>query len=350
MIDHASHECPEITGTTTTERSRLFKVTDVPKFTSVKEYASYRSQMEDFFLNEDEPRRADFAKALSRITSAFEDPHAKMAKQGWNLREICDPVSWKQTTDNFLAAMDDKFESQTILQDTKIAWMSCKPKQDEKPSEFFTRFEAASTNYQTVAARKGTPVLTDPIMVERLLTVLPRYLTDNARDSLVLSGKTMENMSSRELRKFFEVKWTYLPRPAATGHNTKTNYQTANNRLTPVNNDAARKAKEPKTYACGFHGNYDTNPPVPENLRGSIFPDPRDPSKATENLARRQRCTNHGCCINCRRTREQHQTNGTNFRPITMQANTRAAPAHEQEPVPNERIDGNLLLTPPATS
>jgi hypothetical protein len=320
MLNHAAHECPEEHGGSS---SRLFKVSDVPRFTSVREYASYRSQLCDFFLNEDSPKRADFAKALTRITSAFDDPHAKMAKQAWNLRNICHPTSWELTTQEFLKAMDEKFESQTILQDTKIAWMACKPRPDEKPNEFFTRFEAATAQYQAIAKRKGTPVVSDAVMVERLLTILPHYLTNNARDSLILSDKVMENMSFVELRKFFEVKWTYLPRPAAKGHDTKTNFNTAATRSSP----ASFAPKEPKTYACGFHGNYETVPSVPQKFRGSIFSDPRKPAENAENEARKRRCAAEPLCINCRRPRDQHQTMGANFKPITLSASTRNAPA-----------------------
>jgi hypothetical protein len=320
MLNHAAHECPEEHGGSS---SRLFKVSDVPRFTSVREYASYRSQLCDFFLNEDSPKRADFAKALTRITSAFDDPHAKMAKQAWNLRNICHPTSWELTTQEFLRAMDEKFESQTILQDTKIAWMACKPRPDEKPNEFFTRFEAATAQYQAIAKRKGTPVVSDAVMVERLLTILPHYLTNNARDSLILSDKVMENMSFVELRKFFEVKWTYLPRPAAKGHDTKTNFNTATTRSSP----ASFAPKEPKTYACGFHGNYETSPAVPQKFRGSIFSDPRKPAENAENEARKKRCAAEPLCINCRRPRDQHQTMGANFKPITLSASTRNTPA-----------------------
>jgi hypothetical protein len=324
MINLTTHECPEPEETILSSSSRLFRASDVPEFTDNKDYDGFRGSLLSFFQSEDPPRKSEYGRALLRVLGTFKDPIARSAAKNWNVQPLL-KNTWEATYQSFLTALDQKFESKTVLQDTKIEWLKCRPKNDEKPAEFFNRFEAITENLKGVQIRKGAPVLSDSIITERLLLVLPRYLVDDARKDSAKTGQMIELQTPRELRDLFEVTWTYLPKPAAHGHNTSNKYDTSNparaNARQTGAQDPSKTAKEPKTYPCGFYGNYDTSPPVPMNLRGSIFPDPRDPSKANENLARKKLC--EGKCINCRRNREQHQTNGTNFRPITLNANAR---------------------------
>jgi hypothetical protein len=337
MTAHAHHECPEPEPETTSGGSRLFKVSDVPEFISSRNYNGYRQQLVDFFASEEPPRRSEYLRALTRITSAFKDPHAVEAKAGWVMTNLVAP-SWEQTCTNFLSAMDDKFESQTILQDAKVAWLSVRPKPDERPTEFFTRFEAASTNYRSVATRKGVPAVSDPVLVERLLIVLPRYLTDAARNELYLHGKLMETMDSKELRKYFENKWTYLPRPAAHGHNTKTKYDTATTRAVPQTKEQNQVVQR----QCGSVVSYDSAPPVPQQARGSLFPDRNNPANDADNLRRRQYCAQHHLCKFCRRPINQHNQQ-SNFQAVTL-ANARRGPANTESPTNDQ---GQLLLEAP---
>jgi hypothetical protein len=339
MTAHAHHECPEPEPETTIGGSRLFKVSDVPELISSRNYNGYRQQLVDFFASEEPPRRSEYLRALTRITSAFKDPHAVEAKAGWVMTNLVAP-SWEQTCANFLSAMDDKFESQTILQDAKVAWLSVRPKPDERPTEFFTRFEAASTNYRSVATRKGIPAVSDPVLVERLLIVLPRYLTDAARNELYIHGKLMENMDSKELRKYFENKWTYLPRPAAHGHNTKTKYDTATTRAVPQTKEQNQVVQR----QCGSIVSYDSAPPVPQQARGSLFPDRNNPTNDADNLRRRQYCAQHHLCKFCRRPINQHNQQ-SNFQAVTLaNPNVRRGPANAESPTNDQ---GQLLLEAP---
>jgi hypothetical protein len=338
MEELSSHVCPT-EATLINPSSQLFRASDVPKFTSTANYDGFRSSLLSFFQSNDSPSPRQFPQALLRILGTFEDPTAQVAAQGWNVRPLCHHNSWEITYQNFIRALDEKFQSATILQDTKIEWMKVKPKPEEKPSDFFNRFEAASTKLKSVQNRLRAPELSDTLMTERLLLVLPRYIVDDARVSAARAGTMLELETPQALRRLFEVTWTYLPRPAAVGHNTKSNYQTANARLTTTHSPALQ-AKDPKTYACGFHGNYDTQPAVPMNLRGSIFPNPRDSSQNQENETRKQRCAAIPVCVNCRRPRDQHQTIGSQFKPITLQASARRALANHT----HEETPGQLLL------
>jgi len=334
----AHHECPEPEETNTSSGSKLFRSSDVPTFKDDKDYDGFRGMLVAFLQSEDPPRRSEYGRALLRILSSIEAPSARIAAKNWNVQNLIRPT-WAGTCQEFLTALDRKFESQTILQDSKIAWMACRPKDNEKPSEFFNRFEGLTAQLQDVQRRKNAPVLSDSIITERLLLILPRYLTNNARIHFAQSGQLMELQTPEELRKYFEVTWTYTPRPAATGHDTKSRFKTAN--ASPAPAHAANNVKERQ---CGIIASYDTSPPVPQEARGPLMPD-ADPAKSAANNARRHFCAQRKLCLYCRRSQSEHQASAPRFKPVTLQGNARPAPAQVQAPIPNQlQIESAPLL------
>ena len=329
MDELYNHQCPEPEEATTFVGSKLFRSSDVPTFKDDKDYDGFRGSLVSFLQSEDPPRRAEYGRALLRILSSIEAPSARVAAKNWNVQNLLRPT-WEATYQQFLDALDKKFESQTILQDSKIAWMGCRPKETEKPSEFFNRFEGLTAQLQDVQRRKNAPVLSDSIITERLLLILPRYLTNNARIHFAQSGQLMELQTPEELRKYFEVTWTYTPRPAATGHDTKSRFKTAN--ASPAPAHAANNVKERQ---CGIIASYDTSPAVPSEARGPLMPD-ADPSKSAVNNARRHYCAQRKLCLYCRRPQSEHQASAPRFKPVTLQGNARPAPAQLQSPIPNQ--------------
>lgn len=321
-----NHECPEPEETSVPTSSRLFKASDVPTFKDDKDYDGFRGSLVSFLQSEDPPRRAEFGRALLRILSSIEAPSARIAAKNWNVQPLL-RSTWEATYQQFLTALDKKFESQTILQDSKVAWLSCRPKEGEKPSDFFNRFEGLTAQLRDVQRRKGAPELSESIITERLLIVLPRYLTNNARIHFNQQGQLMELQSPDDLRKYFEITWTYTPRPAATGHETKSRFKTANASATPAN----QSINNVKERQCGMIASYDTSPAVPQEARGSLMPD-SDPTKSAANVARRHYCAQHQLCLYCRRPRSQHQASAPRFKAVTTQ-NARPSPARlEQTP------------------
>lgn len=328
------HECPP-THASYTPRSTMFKASEVPEFTSTKEYDDFRSSLLMFFQSTEAPAPHEFGLALLRILSTFKDPTAKQAAKGWNVRPLCHTSSWEITYRQFLQALDDKFQSATLLQDTKIEWMKCRPKDGERPTDFFNRFEALTTQLQDVQTRLGAPELSPTTVSERLLLILPRYLTDDARQNVARTGEMLELKTPKELRQYFEISWTYLPKPAANGHNTKTNYQTGNTRSANASYDTT--TPERKTRACGKTVSYEDSPSVPNAARGSIYPDPRNPARDAENLARHAYCISHDLCQRCRRPRSQHNAPAI-FQPIKplRSGNVRQTPATQAPLIPED--------------
>jgi hypothetical protein len=324
-------QAPSSQATTTNTRSTLFKAADIPKFTTTKEYDDFRSSLLMFLQSTEAPSPHEFGMALLRILSTFEDPVAKQASKGWDIRPLLHHSSWPITYNQFIRALDAKFQSATLLQDTKIEWMKCKPKEGEKAADFFNRFEALTNQLIDVQQRKGAPQLSDTVVAERLLLVLPRYLTDDARQHFGREGRLLELETPTRLRQYFEISWTYLPKPAAVGHNTRNNYQTGNTR----NASASPTGNQTKPRSCGLICSYDTAPAVPENLRGSLYPDPRNPANDAANAARRQRCAQQQVCTYCRRTRDQHQPSGPNFKVVQTDTRVRRTPLTEL--IPEER-------------
>jgi hypothetical protein len=352
----ASHEC-NTTAATTTHETKIFKITDVPEFKNTSEYAGFRSALGRFLRNTDPPPRNKYGVALERILSSFKDPVALAASEDWDITPLLRPT-WEATYEAFLLALDDKFESKTILQDVQIEWMKTRPRNDEKAGDFFNRFNAACNKYRSVAERKGAPIPTESVLVSRLNQVLPRYLVDSVRLDLRRRNPPIliDNCTLQELRSYYEDSWAYLPRPAATGHNTKTNYQTATTRAGPAqqgrpnNGNYDNVTPTVKTCKCGYHGSYETAPAVPHQARGSLFPNPRNPSEDAANLARQQYCAQHQLCIYCRRPQAQHQTAGMNFKPVRL-ASARRAQGITAPPAPEINDQDQLLIeAPPATS
>ena len=149
----------------------------------------------------------------------------------------------------------------------------------------------------------------------------------------------MELQTPEELRKYFEVTWTYTPRPAATGHDTKSRFKTAN--ASPAPAHAVNNVKERQ---CGIIASYETSPAVPSEARGPLMPD-ADPAKSAVNNARRHYCAQRKLCLYCRRPQSEHQASAPRFKPVTLQGNARPAPAQLQSPIPNQlQIEAAPLL------
>jgi hypothetical protein len=359
MEKDSQHICPTLAQAALNPAStqRLFKVSEVPEFSNTKEYELYRSQLQRFLRAHGQPQQHEFGQALERILQAFTAPSAKVAAASWEVTDLLRPT-WEETTNALLTALDEKFEDNNILEEAMLKWYRTQLKDGADINEFFNHYEAAADVYLLAQIRKNIPTearVSPAVVTARLVQILPSYLRNALKLRLTSQGLMYEVMTLKQLRPHLEDLWRYLPKPAAAGHNTNTRFQTANNRLAPAQqnpNQSPRvgRANETKQRQCGMMVSYDTSPPVPQQARGSLYPDPRDPSKNAENLRRLHYCAQHDLCTFCRRDRAQHQPSGPNFKAVTIPANTRAAPAHEQEPTPNERIDGHLLLAPPASS
>jgi hypothetical protein len=359
MERDAQHICPTLAQTVpipiTTQR--LFKVSEVPELSNTKEYELYRSQLQRFLRAHGNPQQHEFGQALERILQAFTAPSAQVAAASWKVTDLIRP-SWEETTNALVRALDEKFEDNNVLEEAMLKWYRTQLKDGADINEFFNHYEAAADVYLLAQIRKGIPTeaqISPAVVTARLVQILPSYLRNALKLRLTSQGIMWEALTLKQLRPHLEDLWRYLPKPAAAGHNTNTRFQTASNRLTPAQqnptqNPRGGRANETKQRQCGMMVSYDTSPPVPQQARGSLYPDPRDPSKNTENLRRLHYCAQHDLCTFCRRDRAQHQPSGPNFKAVTIPANTRAAPAQEQEPTPNERIDGHLLLAPPASS
>lgn len=313
---------------TTSTESRLFRASDVPRFTNTADYAGFRSSLLMFLESEAPPRPSEYGRALTRILSTFEDPVAQSAARGWKINELINTRSWEVTYRQFLAALDDKFQPATAVEDMKIAWLKCKPKDNEKPADFFNRFEAATMDYDDIRERSGLGKIANQAIAERLLTVLPRYLVNDARNTFARAGEQIELKTPKELRKLFEITWTYLPKPAGVGHNTKNNFQTG----TARNGPAQKGQNEVRTMGCGMVCSYDTSPPVPTQARGSIYPDQRSPQNNPANLERLQYVLDNNLCKNCRRGPHEHKTVGAIFAPAKPMARTRRTRNTEEPP------------------
>lgn len=313
---------------TTSTESRLFRASDVPRFTNTADYAGFRSSLLMFLESEAPPRPSEYGRALTRILSTFEDPVAQSAARGWKINELINTRSWEVTYRQFLAALDDKFQPATAVEDMKIAWLKCKPKDNEKPADFFNRFEAATMDYDDIRERSGLGKIANQVIAERLLTVLPRYLVNDARNTFARAGEQIELKTPKELRKLFEITWTYLPKPAGVGHNTKSNFQTGTTR----NGPAQKGQNEVRTMGCGMVCSYDTSPPVPAQARGSIYPDQRNPQNNPANLERLQYVLDNNLCKNCRRGPHEHKTVGAIFAPAKPMARTRRTRNTEEPP------------------
>lgn len=337
---------PAQAAPTFTPQTKLFKASEVPKFTNIREYEAYRTNLNDFLDAIDEPPPQLFNQALRRILQAFEDPNAAIAKSGWDTSNLIG-TNWQETRRNFFSALDKKFESKTAMQDALIAWKQVKPREGETPAQFFIKFEGAFTQLRNLQARKGVPIVSDNDVRDRLLTVLPRYLVDSARDSLSTNPDLpmLENREFSDLRNLFEQKWAYTPKPAKSTYQTDSRYKTGSTRITPAqpSNGPNRETER----QCGLICSYDTSPPVPNNFRGPLFPDSKDPQKTTENHRRRIACANAEVCLYCRRPRSEHKASGPRFKAVLPPpANVRHTPAIQSAPLPESR----QIEAPPSPS
>jgi hypothetical protein len=349
MTNLSGHVCANLAAAALAPSSRLFKVTEIPELSDTKKYEEYRRNLQRFLRANDDPAPHEYGKALERILQQVTDKTANVASATWDTQELTKPT-WAETTEHLIRSFDEKFQNHNLLEDSLLAWHHLRIKEGDDVNEFFNKFEAAADQYKLAQIRTNIPAevrVTMPMVTARLIQILPAYLRNALK--MRLSGKTPkqlpETMNLKELRTEIEDLWRYMPKPAATGHNTTRNFQTASGKAAPVHNHIT--AKEPKTYLCGFHGNYDTSPAVPAKYRGSIFADPRNPANNSENLARKKLCADAGLCINCRRDHSQHPTIGSNFKPIHMNPTARRGPANTESPTNDQ---GQRLLEAPPTT
>jgi hypothetical protein len=345
MEQLSQHTCPAVNvtipaqaATTFTPVQQMFKADDVPKYSDIKEYEAYRTNLLNFFGSIDSPPPQHFGMALRRILSRFTDPHAASAAEGWDVSNTI-RATWDETKNEFISALDDKFESPTAAQDALLAWKKVYPKTDETPAQFFLRFEGSLAKLRSLQRRRGLPEVSEDAAKERLLSILPRDLVSSARDQLasIPNAIPLELQTAKDLRKLFTQKWNYMPKPAKTQHSTTKDFRTGNTRAVPATTNEVR------TMGCGMVVSYDTDPPVPQAARGSIFPDPRNPANNAANARRRQYCIDHGLCKNCRRPQSAHSTVSAHFNPVENNARIRHTPA-QPTPLPESR----QIEAPPA--
>jgi hypothetical protein len=323
------------------QTSRLFKITDVPKFTNAREYDSFRSKLIRFLRTVEPPNPSEFNRALEIVLSSFEDEAIAKATQSWDVSRLIHPT-WRETYTSFMEALDKKFLSSDYLEQVEKQWNKTWPRKDETMAEFFNRFDGITNQYAEAVKRSGVPPLTMEVIVGQLVRVLPMYITDFIRLQLKMTNKgNIKNLSVDELRDQAEYASTYLPKPAAKEHATSTRYETGKVRQTPANH--ART--EVRTMNCGMVCSYDTSPPVPTEARGSIYPDKNNPSNNVINEARRGYVARNNLCRNCRRPASQHNTISARFNPVPKEGNARPAPARALNPVPNQlQIEAAPLL------
>lgn len=326
---------------TTAQSTKLFKISDVPKFSNTREYDTFRTKLIRFLRTVQPPSPLDYARALEIILTSFEDESITRATLGWDVTQLIRPT-WTLTYDAFLHALDLKFQAKDFLEKAEATWMKTYPKNDETPADFFNRFDGVTNQYVEAAKRSNIPVPNEPIIVGRLVQVLPRYLKDHIRIQLrATTGENIQNLTMERIRDLAEYSWTYLPKPAATGHNTDKRYNTASTKSSPAITGPANNVKERQ---CGIIASYDTSPAVPTEARGSLMPD-SDPVKSAANNARRHYCAQRNLCLYCRRPRSEHQASAPRFKAVTIQANSRPAPA-ALPPIPNQL----QIEAPPAPS
>jgi hypothetical protein len=93
----AAHRCPDASlfGINTSPTSgKLFKLSDVPKFTDSKEYPSFRSKLYRFLRTTQPPSVLEFPRALEIILSSFEDEAVAKATQTWDVTDLI-ADNWK---------------------------------------------------------------------------------------------------------------------------------------------------------------------------------------------------------------------------------------------------------------
>lgn len=316
-----------------TTRSTLFKATEVPAFKDTARYEEYRGQLKVFFESEDDPAPHEYGRAMRRVIRGFEDTTAIQAAQGWDV-STCVRPTWHATWQAFIAALDEKFQKVTILEDTIGDFMRCRPKDAETPSDFFNRFEAITNQRRVVEERKGIPAasrLSDETVTARLLSILPRYLVDDVRLSLARQNQIIELRTPAQLRPEFERAWAYVPAPYKPPKGPA--HPVPKGRAGPPARPAST-TNEVKERTCGLIVSYDTAPAVPTTLRGSLY-SPQDPQSAT----RRQLAARMQVCEYCRRPRSEHHASGPRFKAVTpANAPGRIGRGRQPSPPPGPRV------------
>jgi hypothetical protein len=329
----AAHRCPETSlFGISSDKSRLFKITDVPKFTSSREYDTFRSKLDRFLRTTASPLPIDFPRALEIILSSFEDEAIAQATLTWDVSKVVQN-SWKETCEEFLKALDKKFLPADHLERTEKEWSRTYPKKDETLPEFFNRFDGVTNKYVNAVKRSDVPAVTGTAVVAQLVKVLPPYLVDHVRLQLRMTeGGNIKNLTIDELRDRIEYASTYLPKPAAAIHATNTKYATGSTRAAPATTDR----NEVRTMNCGMVCSFNTSPPVPSEARGSIYPDLKNPANNAANAQRRAYVAKYNLCVNCRRTEQEHSTVAARFRPVPKEnASTRRTPQQWSPPTPS---------------
>lgn len=302
--------------------ARLFRASDVPKFTDNSKYEDFRSSLSMFLQSCDEPEPADYPRGLMRIIATFEDPVARAASQGWDVTP-CIRQNWILTKKAFLAALDSKFASATVLEDAIVEFMRVHPKESESASSFFNRFEAAVARRRAIETRKNVTKVSDETVAARLLAILPRHLVDDLRLSYARRGEIIEMKTPEDLRPEFERTWAYVPAPYKP---PKASTPAARQRAAPALPSAGNQVTQRR---CGLVVSYDSAPAVPTDLRGGLYPSPRNnPQQNSQNAARRAIAASRHVCEYCRRPRSEHHASGPNFKAVTATdpPRTRAAP------------------------
>jgi hypothetical protein len=146
------HRCP-VTTITPETGSRLFQVSDVPVFASTADYEGFRSSLLMFFQSEEAPLRHEYERALLRVLMSFKDPIAHDVALGWDVTQLISD-DWTSTYTVFVAFLDSKFQSITIMDDirnecieddfdslvaatTRIMEIARRPKYKPPPSSFY---------------------------------------------------------------------------------------------------------------------------------------------------------------------------------------------------------------------
>jgi hypothetical protein len=111
------HRCP-VTTITPETRSRLYKASDVPVFANTADYEGFRSSLLMFFQSADAPLPHDYERALLRVLISFKDPIAHKAALYWDVTPFISD-DWTSTYTVFVAFLDSKFQSITILDDIR---------------------------------------------------------------------------------------------------------------------------------------------------------------------------------------------------------------------------------------
>ncbi|KAH8710121.1 hypothetical protein GQ44DRAFT_714681 [Phaeosphaeriaceae sp. PMI808] len=142
------HRCP-VTTITPETRSRLFKVSDVPIFANTAYYEGFRSSLLRFFQYEDAPLPHEYERALLRVLISFKDPIAHAVALHWDVTPFISD-DWTSTYTIFVAFLDSKFQSITILEDILDEY---KLTGNEDDLDSYDRLVAATNRIKEIQSR-----------------------------------------------------------------------------------------------------------------------------------------------------------------------------------------------------